>query len=320
MARWSYGLFTDAPVEALVAGHRPAAACALWSSPEWVRHDRRVSTAPEPFYRPLEDAGAQAAPVLEKGERFHATTSTTGPWFSDAQHMGPPSALLMRAFERCAPSRPDAPPLQLARMTIEVLGAVPAGELTVRAWVERPGRTIEMLAAQMHAGGRTVLTARAWRLAIIDTAAAATGEAAALPAPENGALSLARPDNWLPGYLDALEWRWLRKTSWGDIGPGTAWARLRVPVVEGEEPTPLQRLVAAADSANGIAASLDMRKWLYLNTELTIHLHRQPHGEWAGIDAATVIGPTGAGTVSATLFDQGGHVGRITQELTVRPR
>ena len=275
-----------------------------------------MSLAPEPFYRPLVDAGASTDSV----ERFYATASTTGPWFSDAQHMGPPSALLMRAFERCAPSQPDAPPLQMARMTVEILGVIPAGELTVRSWVERPGRTIEMLAAQVQAGDRTVLRARAWRLAITDTATAAVGEPAALPAPANGSLDGKRSAGWLPGYLDALEWRWLRKTSWDDIGPGTAWARLRVRLVEGEEPTPLQRLAAAADSANGIAASLDMRKWLYLNTELTIHLHRQPRGEWVGIDAATVIGPTGAGTVSATLFDETGQVGRITQELTVRPR
>jgi acyl-coenzyme A thioesterase PaaI-like protein len=273
-----------------------------------------VSDLPEPFYLPLDTSDP------EKGERFHATFSTTGPWFSDAQHMGPPSALMMRAFERCAPSRPDAPPMQLARMTIEILGPVPAGEVTVRASVERPGRTIEMLAAEMEAGDRTVLRARAWRLAISDTSAAAVGEAAPLPGPEAGVLSTGRPEGWLPGYLDALEWRWLRKGSMGDTGPGTAWARLRVPVVEGEEPTPLQRLVAAADSANGVAAPLDLREWLFVNTELTVHLHRPPRGEWAGIDAATVIGPTGTGTVSATLFDFDGQVGRITQELTVRPR
>ncbi|MCW0216324.1 MAG: thioesterase family protein [Pseudonocardia sp.] len=256
----------------------------------------------------------------EKGERFHATFSTSGPWFADAQHMGPPSALLMRAFERCAPSRPDAPPLQLARITIEILGVVPTGEVTVRAEVERPGRTIEMLAAEMDAGGRTVLRARAWRLGVTDTSAAAVGEAAPLPAPEEATPDAGRPEGWLPGYLDALEWRWLKKGSMAEPGPGAAWARLRVPVVEGEEPSALQRLVAAADSANGVAAPLDLREWLFVNTELTVHLHRPPRGEWSGMDSATVIGPSGTGTVSATLFDLDGQVGRITQELTVRPR
>ncbi|WP_051736572.1 thioesterase family protein [Pseudonocardia halophobica] len=245
--------------------------------------------------------------------------STAGPWFAGAQHLGPPSALLVRAFERCAPSRPDAPPLQLSRYTIEILGVVPVGDLEVRTWVERPGRTIEMLAAEMTAGGRAVLRARAWRLAITDTADAAVGAAAPLPAPEVAAPQGERPHGWLPGYLDAVEWRWL-DGQWDDLGPGRAWGRLRVPVVEGEEPTPLQSLAAIADSANGVAASLPMKDWLFVNTELSVHLHRPPTGAWTGIDATTAIGPTGTGTVTATLFDLDGHAAHIAQELTVRHR
>nr|WP_211177467.1 thioesterase family protein [Pseudonocardia acidicola] len=251
--------------------------------------------------------------------RFHATFSTTGPWFADAQHVGPPSALLVRALERCAPSRPDGPQLQLSRITVEVLGPVPAGEIEVQAGVERSGRTIEMLGAEMTAGGRAVLRARAWRLAATDTATAAVGEAAPLPPPSEGTPRPARPDGWLPGFMDTLEWRWLR--GWlAEPGPGTAWARQRVPLVDGEKPSPLQRLAVVADSANGAAARLDIREWLFVNTELTLHLHRPPVGEWIGLDAATVVGPSGLGTVSALLFDEHGHTGQAAQNLTVRRR
>ncbi len=259
-----------------------------------------------PFYRPLDGLD---------GERFHATFSTTGPWFSDAQHGGPPAALLVRAFERCDPR----PGTQLSRVTVEVLGRIPAGDVEVRAAVERPGRTIELLGAEMTAGGRTVLRARAWRLADGDTAAVVTGDAAPLPPPEQAVERPERPEGWLPGYLDALEWRWL--TGWlGDPGPGVAWVRPRVPLVEGEETSGWQRLALVGDSANGIAAVLDVRRWLFVNTELTMHVHRAPEGEWVGVRAHTVIGPAGLGTVSAEVFDTAGHTGRITQGLTVRPR
>ncbi|WP_312858048.1 thioesterase family protein [Pseudonocardia pini] len=268
----------------------------------------------DPFYRLVE-----AVPGDPTAGRFHATSATTGPWFSDAQHLGPPSALLVRSFERVPPSRPDAPPLQLARYTVEILGAVPAGDVELRAWVERPGRTIELLAAEMTAGGRAVLRARAWRLAHTDTAGAATGALDPLAHPETVAPQVGRPEGWLPGYLDAVEWRWVR-SHFDELGPGAAWGRLRVPVVEGEEPSALQRLAAVADSANGVAATLPIGEWLFLNTELSVHLHRPPAGEWAGIDANTVIGPTGTGTVTGRLFDADGHVGYITQELTVRRR
>lgn len=273
---------------------------------------------PGPFYLPRgERTGADGGTV----EEFEATPSTTGPWFADAQHLGPPSALLVRAMERLPQSRPGGAEAgwRLARATVEVLGAVPAGPVTVTARVERPGRTIEMLAASMRAGDRDVLRARAWRLAASDTAAAARGGAAPIPGPEQATVRADRPDGWLPGFLDAVEWAWLE--GWlGDQGPGRGWIRMRVPLVEGEQPSPLQRLMVAADCANGLAAPLDVRDWLFVNTELTVHLHRAPAGEWTGVDAATVVGPDGLGTCTATLFDLDGHAGRATQALTVRAR
>ena len=68
------------------------------------------------------------------------------------------------------------------------------------------------------------------------------------------------------------------------------------------------------------AAPLDVRRWLFVNTELTIHLHRPPEGEWMGVDARTIVGPSGVGTVSGLLFDEHGHIGRSAQCLTVRRR
>lgn len=265
-----------------------------------------AAPAREPYYRPLD------AP---DGERFFATFSTTGPWFADAQHVGPPTALIVRALERCDPR----PGTQLSRITVEVLGPVPAGEVTVRAAVERPGRAIELLGAEMTAGGRAVLRARAWRLAQGDTAAVASGEEPAIPGHELGVERPELPPGWLPGFIDTLEWRWVR--GWlGEPGPGTVWARQTVELVAGEQPSPLQRLAVVADSGNGAAAPFDIREWLFVNTELTLHLHRAPAGEWMGVDAHTVVGPTGLGTVSGLLFDESGHTGRSAQALIVRPR
>jgi len=264
----------------------------------------------EPFFLPLDGPD---------GARFQATVATTGPWFADAQHAGPPTALLVRALERCAP-QPDT---QIGRITVDVLGPIPAGEVTVRAAVERPGRSVALLAAELSAGGRVVLRAQAWRLAVADTADVATspadGAAPPLPPPAEARLRTDLPPGWLPGFLDALEWRWLK--GWlGDPGPGTVWARQRVPLVADEEPSPLQRLMLVADSANGAAAPLEIREWLFLNTELTIHLHRQPEGEWMAVDAQTTLGPSGVGTVAGLLFDEHGHIGRSAQCLTVRRR
>jgi hypothetical protein len=260
----------------------------------------------EPFYLPLDGPD---------GARFQATPSTLGPWFPDAQHVGPPSALLARAMERLD-GRPAA---LLGRITVEVLGPVPPAEVRVDATVERPGRAIELLAAEMSAGGRAVLRARAWRLTGGDTAAVALGEADPLAPPADAAPMPRPPGSWLPGLIDAVEWRWLRG-GLAEPGPSTAWLRQLVPLVAGEEPSPVQRLMVVADCANGVGSALDVGRWLFVNTELTVHLHRAPMGEWIGVDAATVVGPNGLGTVSALLYDEHGHTGRSGQALIVRPR
>lgn len=276
----------------------------------------------EPFFRVVDEDEPPDDDTRQVTQQVEASWSTRGPWFDDAQHMGPPSALLVRALERCA-ARHD---VHLARLTVEVLGRVPLGALTVSAHVERAGRTIELVGADLLADGRAIARAHGWFLATSDTTTAATAAAgttgstwgATLSPPEQGS-EHPIPSGWLPGYLDALEWRWLTGDL-GEAGPGRVWARLRAPVVEGEDPSPWQRLAAVTDSTNGVAARLDLREWLFVNTDLTIHLHRAPAGEWIGLDADSVIGPDGGGTAFSLVHDRHGPVGRAAQALTIRPR
>ena len=186
-----------------------------------------------------------------------------------------------------------------------------------------PGRSIALLAAELSAGGRVVLRARAWRLAAGDTVAVATGQddgaLAPLPPPDEATLRTELPPGGCPDSSTRSNGAGCT-AGWATQGPGTVWARQRVPLVDGEEPSPLQRLMLVADSGNGAAAPLDIREWLFLNTELTIHLHRLPVGAWMAVDAQTIVGPAGMGTVAGLLFDERGHVGRSAQCLTVRRR
>jgi hypothetical protein len=144
----------------------------------------------------------------------------------------------------------------------------------------------------------------------------------ATPVPAAPALPPApvRPDErWPGGYLRAMEWRPVRG-DFAEPGPGVVWARMRLPLVAGEEPSPAQRVLVTADSGNGVGSALPLDRWLYVNTELTVHLVRPPAGEWFCLDAATTIGPTGAGLARATISDRDGPVGHGLQALLVRPR
>lgn len=248
------------------------------------------------------------------GGRFSPTEHTVGPWTPDAQHFGPPSALLVRALEELGAGQGK----QLARVTVEILGPAPLTELSVRARVERPGRSVELLSAELDGGGRTVARASAWRITTSDTTGIMASGAETLSAPED-APATHWPESWGAGYVDAVEWRAVAGGL--DVsGPITAWARQRVTLVDGEKPSPLQRLFVVADSANGASNFLDPRQWWFINSELTVHLQREPAGEWIGLDAATLVGPNGIGTSTSTLHDTQGPVGTGAQALMVRPR
>jgi hypothetical protein len=97
------------------------------------------------------------------------------------------------------------------------------------------------------------------------------------------------------------------------------WSRLRVPLVPHEEPSGLQRVLAVADSGNGLSSALPMT-WLFINPELTVHLHREAVGEWVLVEAATTVSPGGAGLATTALADEQGPLGVGAQSLLVRER
>ncbi|HEY3262034.1 MAG TPA: thioesterase family protein [Pseudonocardiaceae bacterium] len=248
-------------------------------------------------------------------DRFVATGHTVGPWADGVQHMGPPSALLARAMLRCSPREDTA----LAKLTVDILGPVPRAEVRVTATVLRPGRTIELIGAELSAGSIVAARATGWRLIRTDTGELAGGTPEPLPPPEAGG-PRPLPASWMVGgYLSSIDWRWLHG-SWDEPGAGAAWARPRFELVAGEPTDGLCRLLTVADSASGMSARLDPARWLFPNTDLTVHLHRMPRGDWVGVEANTVIGPTGAAVATATLHDRDGAVGSSAQILTVRAR
>jgi hypothetical protein len=243
--------------------------------------------------------------------RYQATERTSGPWDARHMHAGPPSALLTGLLERTAP-RDD---MALARVTVEILGPLAIGEVEIETSVERPGRSVELLAGELRAGGRPVLRARAWRVlgSPVGTPLEAPVALPGIAEPPPQALGETF------GYAHAVEWRWVQG-GWEDRGPATVWTRMKIPLVEGEEPTPRQRVLVVADSGNGASNVLDWGRYLFINTELTVHFTREPVGEWVLLDASTEIAEGGAGLASSVLSDRSGPVARGAQALFIAPR
>jgi len=247
-------------------------------------------------------------------ERFQPTAHVQGAWNDHEQHMAPVSGLLAHALERHAPRAG----LVMARVSYEILGLIPLEATTVRVRTVRPGRTIELLEAVASAGGREVVRALAWRLAIQETSAVADGLPGALP-PRQRCRPLDATATWSGGYIRTIE---VLRGPGGGPGAGQAWLRTSLPLVEGEPATPLAAFLGLVDTANGMNVRLDPRAWAFPNVDLTVHLHRTPQGgpgRWIGFDTLVTVGAGGVGLTSTTLHDEAGPVGRAEQILTVRP-
>jgi Thioesterase-like superfamily len=251
------------------------------------------------------------------GDRFAATELTRGPWDPGAQHAGPPAALLGREIELL----PDAAEFQVGRVSFEILRSVPIAPLLVSARVLRPGRRVQLVEAELSDGEQVLMRAAAWRIrtAPVDIPADALAVAAPPPGPEHGVEVEFFPTGQELGYHTAMECRFLAG-GFVEPGPATVWLRMRQPLVSGEEPSPLQRTLVAADVGNGVSANLDYRRFLFINVDLTVHLERMPVGEWVCVDAVTLPQPNGLGTAESVLSDRDGRIGRALQTLLISQR
>ena len=263
--------------------------------------------------RPATVAGVALALYLPDGDLLVPTELTGGPWSAEAQHGGPVAAAVARAVEAV----PAPVAMVTLRLTVELLRPVPLRPLRIETSVPRPGKRVQLVDATVTDGQTEVARARALRIRTAPVPVPHEAEQPDYgPEPAAGApLSLeGRLEH--PSFLQAMEFRFIRGS--GDApGPATAWARLRVPVVPGEEPSPLQRTAAAADFGNGISRVVDFTTHLFINADLTVALSRPPVGEWVGLDMVTRLSADGYGQAESQVFDRYGPAGRAVQSLIV---
>jgi len=241
------------------------------------------------------------------------TEATRSPWHAAAQHGGPPAALAARAVENLAG---DA--VAVIRFSADLLHEIPYAPLRAAASVERTGRRVALYRAVVGTAEKPVLSARAWtvRTASVPLPPPADPPPEPPPPPDE----LAPVDSTFRDYADFFGTALDKRMISGSVqAPGRAamWFRLRLPLVKGEEPTPLQRLVATADSGNGISWTLPIDQFVFVNVDLDLSLVRAPQGEWFALDSVSHLDASGRGLADTSLFDTAGWLGRSTQALFV---
>ena len=255
------------------------------------------------------------------GGGFVAGPLTRGPWHPDHQHAGPPSALICRAVERAAAGGGLT---HLGRLTVNLFRPAPVGECRVEVAEDYVGRNAGHFSGRLVAGGREIarFTALMQRESTMPVPAGAPGHPPPhAPKPwrdsEPMAMGFEGGDAHF-GYAELVETRVADGLAFR--GPSAVWFRLAHPLVEGEEPSPYQRVAVAADSGNGVSAALDFTRYVFVNCDLTINLFRRPVGTWICLEARSLYGGNGCGLAESALYDEGGVIGQATQSLAVRLR
>lgn len=254
---------------------------------------------------------------VPEGPRFVATELTRGPWSNDHQHGGPPSAIIGRAMERWGD---DAAQFTVTRITVELLRPIPLGPLEVEVEPIRASRKAQRLSARLLAGGVEVARAFGLRVRITEIDLPPARVAPHPPFGDPALLSeFVFPFFRDPvGYHTAVDIR-IARGQWGH-GPAAAWVRPRVPLVAGEETSPLERTLVVADAANGICPALSTDDFTFVNADLTLALFRPAVGEWIGLDSRSLVVPAGTGLVTCDVLDANGEIGHVLQSLIVDRR
>lgn len=264
------------------------------------------------FYERLDGAADRAV--------YRSAEATQGPWSTGMQHGGPPSALALREIEARAPAEGG----HIARLAVDFLAPVPVAPLTVRTEILKPGKRAQLLAAEVLAEGRTVLTARAWwRRQVPGLVPEVPDPASAVPFPDPDTLAAKEPDDELSRFLDRgwihdMEFRYVSGGP-GEAGPCRVWVRPRSPLIAGEPTSPTQRAVLIADGSSGVSSALDFRTHLFSNLDLNLSFLRVPEGRWIGLDALSVLDAAGGGSTVTRLGDRRGVCGHVMQSLYVEP-
>lgn len=275
--------------------------------------------------------------TLDPHGHYLPTENARGPWDPGALHGGAPAALITSVLE----GLPDAQ-LHFARLSFSFLRPIPMAPLTLDTRVTRPGRRVQELQAELCCDQVPVCRAHALAIlpapsALPDLATPVDGhtDQRRLPGPQHGRpvdFSLERSAQ-ASFAASAIEMRFLsgrplvggaddsgRGEPHAPTGDAQVWMRLRRPLVPGQQPSPLARLVAAADFGNGVAAALPFERYVFINADLQIWLQRRPEGQWIALDSRTLIEPGGIAWARSVLHDERGPVGVATQALVVQPR
>jgi hypothetical protein len=97
----------------------------------------------------------------------------------------------------------------------------------------------------------------------------------------------------------------------GSLGPRRVWMSEVRELVEGVPPTPFVRVALAADFTSPFANAGD-KGLAFINSDITLYLHRLPVAEWIGFEVVNHHSADGIAIGECWLYDEEGPIGTST--------
>jgi len=238
------------------------------------------------------------------GTHYVPTPSARGPWNPNSLHGRVIAGLLGAEIERLHGSADFVP----ARLTVDMyrLPDLSAVEVTTR--VVRQGNRIKVVDAEFVSGGIS----------------AGRATCQLLKRTVNPAGNVWKPPSWrvpAPGDIapptdgrSGMGGMWATRRIAGDfgaVGEKRIWISEVRELIEGRALTPFVRVAVSADFVSPFANAGDAGLE-FINSDVTLYLHREPSTEWIGYEVINHGATDGVAIGECFLYDEIGPIGSAT--------
>jgi Thioesterase-like superfamily len=237
-------------------------------------------------------------------DAFIPTQAANGPWDPKSLHGRVIVGLLAFVIEQ----RHGGDDFLPARLTVDMFRLPGFAPIEVKTRIVRDGLRIRVVEADFFSGG----------------AAMARASCQLLRKTESPQGTVWSPPNWdvpAPANIAApadprlgMHGKWTIRPivgAMGTVGPRRLWMSEVRDLVEGEPLTPFVRVAVAADFASPFANAGDQGLG-YINSDVTLYLHRLPVREWIGFEVVNHHATDGIAIGECVLYDQQGPIGTST--------
>jgi hypothetical protein len=235
------------------------------------------------------------------GARFLPTPSCRGPWNPKSLHGRVVIGLLGQEIER----RHGGPDYLPARLTVDMYRLPDFSPVEVQTRIVRDGKRIKVIDAEFLSGGVSMARATAQLLLRTENPPGkvwskpgwSVPRPADIPAPQNTRSGLG--GMWITRPIEG---------AMGVIGPRRIWISEARDLVDGVPLTPFTRVAVSSDFASPFANAGD-EGLRYINTDVTVYLHRAPLTEWIGYEVLDHNATDGIAIAECRIHDEQGPIG-----------